>query len=265
MAGARRKRLVGMLHLPALPGSPRASLPMRDIEARALDEARILAEAGFDGCVIENFGDTPFHEERVEPVTIAAMTRVVATVRRELADLRLGVNVLRNDARAALSIAAAAGAHFVRVNVHVGVTATDQGILEGRAAETLRLRRGLAADIEIWADVHVKHGRSLAHREITHEAADAVQRGLADALIVTGGGTGWTTEIDDLRAVRGLTLGVPVYVGSGVTERNVGVFLKETDGVIVGTSLKVDGCSSNPLDAERVRRFVEAARQPSTP
>ena len=181
------------------------------------------------------------------------MARVVAAVRREAPDLRLGVNVLRNDARSALSIAAACGAQFVRVNVHVGATATDQGVLEGRAAESLRLRRALAAPVEIWADVHVKHGRSLAHESIVREAEDAVRRGHADALIVSGLRTGWATEMDDVRAVCSEELGVPVLVGSGVTEHNVGLFLTVADGVIVGTSLKERGVTTSPLDAERER------------
>ena len=148
-------------------------------------------------------------------------------------------------------------------NVHVGATATDQGILEGRAAETLRLRRALGAAIEIWADVHVKHGRSLAHAEIGREAEDAVRRGHADALIVSGVGTGWNTDVDDVRALKALDLGVPILVGSGITPNSVALFLKAADGVIVGTSLKQKGATAAPLDPERARRLVETARRTS--
>lgn len=257
------KLLIGMLHLPPLPGAPRSTLTLDDLEAHTVAEARILDEAGFDGCIVENFGDSPFHKDQVEPITVAAMARLVVAVRHQLPRLRVGVNVLRNDARAALSIAAATGAHFVRVNVHVGATATDQGILEGHAAETLRLRRHLGAAVEIWADVHVKHGRSLAHADISREAEDAARRGLADALIVSGVGTGWDTDVDDVRTVSGLGLGVPVMVGSGVTAGSVSLFLRAADGVIVGTALKQAGVTTAPIDPERVRRLVEAARRPS--
>jgi membrane complex biogenesis BtpA family protein len=257
------KLLIGMLHLPPLPGAPRSTQSMDEIEAGTLDEARLLDEAGFDGCIVENYGDVPFHKDTVEPVTVAAMARVVAAVRRAVPRLRVGVNVLRNDARAALSIAAAGGAHFVRINVHVGATATDQGILEGRAAESLRLRRSLGAEIEIWADVHVKHGRSLAHADIGREAEDAARRGLADALIVSGAGTGWATDVDDVRTVSGLGLGLPVLVGSGVTVGSVGLFLKTADGVIVGTALKHAGDTTAAIDPERAHRLVEAARRPA--
>jgi len=255
-----KKLLTGMLHLPALPGAPAAEHAIESIEERVLAEARLLQDAGFDAAVLENFGDVPFFKDEVGPETIASITRLATRVRSEVPDLTLGINVLRNDARAAVAIAAATGARFVRVNVHVGATATDQGVIEGRAAETLRLRRQLGSDVAIWADVHVKHGRSLAHASIVDEAEDAVRRGLADAVIVSGKGTGQMASLEEVRAVRALGLGVPVFLGSGVDEANVREFLAASDGVIVGTALKVDGRTSAPLDPERVRRFVDAAR-----
>lgn len=255
------KQLIGMVHLPPLPGAPRHHVSMREIEARAVSEARILHEAGFDACIVENFGDAPFHKEAVELVTVAAMGRIVAAVRRELPDLRVGVNVLRNDARAALAVAAAADAHFIRVNVHVGVTATDQGVIEGRAADTVRARRAYEAPVQVWADVHVKHGCSLSHPSIVDEARDAVERGLANALIFTGSGTGRPTDTTHVETVSRLDLRVPLYVGSGVTRKKVASVLALCDGVIVGSALKTGGHAENELDPERVRRFVEAARQ----
>jgi len=252
--------LVGMVHLPPLPGAARAADSMDAIEARAVSEARLLAEHGFDACVLENFGDSPFWKDAVEPVTVAACARLVAAVRRAVPQLRLGVNMLRNDARAALSIATACDAAFVRVNVHVGATATDQGVIEGRAAETLRLRRALGSRVEIWADVHVKHGRPLAHADIASEAADAVRRGHADAVIVSGAGTGLATNLADVRAVAALGLGVPVLIGSGVTAATVAAGLAVADGVIVGSALERDGKAGAPLDSARLRSFVAAAR-----
>ncbi len=253
------KLLVGMLHLPPLPGSPRSRASLDAIERDLSTEARVLADAGFDAAILENYGDVPFFKDRVDPVTVASMTRLARSV-REIGHLRLGINVLRNDTAAALAVASAAGGDFVRVNVHVGATATDQGIIEGRAAETLRLRAALGVDVEIWADVQVKHGRSLAHGTIETEAEDAVLRGLADALIVSGRATGEPASLDEVRRVKALDLGVPVYVGSGVTEENVADVLEACDGAIVGTALKEGGRTTNPLDRERARRFVERAR-----
>lgn len=255
------KQLIGMVHLLPLPGAPRHHVQMSEIEARALAEARVFTEMGFDGVIVENYGDVPFHKDAVEPVTVAAMTRVVAAIRRELTSLRVGVNVLRNDATAALAVATASDAHFIRVNVHVGATATDQGVIEGRAAETVRARRAYDAPVQVWSDVHVKHGRNLSHASVLDEAQDAVERGLASALIVTGSATGRPVDTAQLQALGRLQLGVPVYAGSGVSEHNVRSVLKLCDGVIVGTSLKSDGRADRPLDIERVRQFAETARQ----
>jgi membrane complex biogenesis BtpA family protein len=252
--------LTGMLHLPALPGAPAAELELGRIEEMVLAEARTLMDAGFDAAILENFGDAPFFKHEVGPDTVASMTRLATRVRSELPGLRLGINVLRNDARAAIAIAAANGSRFVRVNVHVGATATDQGIIEGRAAESLRFRKQLGSEVAIWADVHVKHGKSLSHASLLDEAEDAVGRGRADALIVSGRGTGKLASLDEVRAVKALDLGVPVYLGSGVTEANVKEFLAASDGVIVGTALKQDGRTTARVDPERARRFVAAAR-----
>lgn len=252
--------LVGMLHLAPLPGSPRSESDLEAIEERAVSEARVLAAAGFDAAILENFGDAPFFKDRVEAVTVAAMSRVASSVRREVPRLVLGVNVLRNDARSALAVALASGAGFIRVNVHVGATATDQGIVEGRAAETLRLRAALGARVALWADVHVKHGRPLSHPTLEAEAEDAVGRGLADALVVSGAGTGKAASLDELERVRALGLGVPVYVGSGVDLETLGAVLDRADGVIVGTALERDGVTAAPLDPERVKRFADAFR-----
>ena len=254
------KLLIGMVHLPALPGAPQSATPLEAIEERALADARLLHGAGFDGCVVENFGDSPFHKDAVEPVTVAAMARIVAALCRALPGWRVGVNVLRNDAASALAIASTCGGRFVRVNVHVGATATDQGMVEGRAAETLRQRRALGSNVEIWADVHVKHGRSLAHATIEAEAEDVVKRGHADAVIVSGAGTGLPTDLEDLRRVAALSLGVPLIAGSGVTADSAATILQSADGVIVGTALEKASRPGALLDADRVRRFVEVAR-----
>ncbi len=254
------KLLVGMLHLPALPGSPLGRSSLEAVEERVLADARVLVEAGFDAAILENYGDVPFFKDRVDPVTVASMSRLAFAVRDEASALRLGINVLRNDAASALAVAFAAGADFIRVNVHVGATATDQGVIEGRAAETLRLRAALGADVEIWSDVHVKHGRSLAHPSIEGEAEDAVLRGLADALIVSGRATGEPASLEEVRRVKALDLGVPVYVGSGVTVENATEVLASSDGVIVGTALKEGGRTANAVERDRALRFVEKVR-----
>src|SRR5260221_195002 len=134
-----RRAVIGMVHLAPLPGAPLYEGSLQDVLARALADAEALAAGGVDAIAVENFGDRPFRKSRVDPETIAAMTRVITELARSVA-LPFGVNVLRNDASAALAIAAATGAAFIRVNVHTGAVVADQGIIEGEAAETLRRR-----------------------------------------------------------------------------------------------------------------------------
>ncbi|RIK36017.1 MAG: phosphorybosylanthranilate isomerase, partial [Chloroflexi bacterium] len=138
-------RLIGVVHLAALPGSPRASLPLEVIIQRAVDDACALEAGGADGLIVENFHDAPYRPGAVEAHTVAAMTRVTQAIRAAVR-CDIGVNVLRNDAAAALGIALATGGQFIRVNIHSGAMLTDQGIVQGQADQTLRLRRALGAE-----------------------------------------------------------------------------------------------------------------------
>jgi hypothetical protein len=170
--------------------------------------------------------------------------------------LPMGINVLRNDGCAALSIAHALGAQFVRVNILTGARVTDQGILQGIAHDLLRLRRMLdAPNLRIFADVNVKHSAPLGAASLDDEIDDVMHRGGADALIVTGAGTGKAADLDELKRVAGRAGQMPVYVGSGVSAETIGELLQVADGVIVGTSLKTDGI----VDTRKVKALVAAA------
>ena len=254
-----RPALIGVLHLKALPGSPGHMLSMDEILERALGDARALEEAGFDAAVVENYGDAPFPADSLSPASVAAMAVVADRVRRECS-LRVGVNALRNDARAALGIASAVGASFVRVNVHTGVYATDQGFIEGRADETLRYRRLLSQRVAILADVHVKHAVPISQPDIARAAREIAYRGMADGLIVTGPATGEPVDIDELRRVREAVPDRRLFVGSGVTAETVQALLSVADGIIVGTSIKPDRDPSQPVDVRLARALVQAAR-----
>jgi membrane complex biogenesis BtpA family protein len=253
---------VGVVHLPPLPGSPRSAVSVADIAASAARDARVLAAAGFDRVMIENFGDAPFFADRVPPVTVSAMTACALAVRKACPDLPLGVNVLRNDADSALAIAAVVGATCIRVNVHTAARVTDQGLVEGRAAETLRSRRALGAEgVAIWADVDVKHSAPLAPRDVGREADDLVVRGLADAVLVTGEGTGRGVDLAKLGRVREAVASTPVLVASGATVDSLGELAGLCDGVIVGSALRAGGIAGGPIEPDRASQFAIAFRQ----
>lgn len=247
-----------MLHVPALPGAPMNHEPFSSIRDWVLRDAEVLAEAGFDGFILENFGDTPFFPQRVPAETVAFLSVLAHDVKRRFA-LPLGINVLRNDGRSALAVAAATGAEFIRVNVLTGARVADQGILQGEAHEILRDRRALGSSVRIFADVAVKHSAPLGVRDLKDEVEDTLRRGHADAVIVSGSATGKETSLDDLRAAKQAAGSALVLAGSGVTPGNAAKVLRIADGIIAGTSLKRDGVTTNPVDAGRAREFVRAA------
>lgn len=249
------RAVFGMVHLRALPGSPLSASFAEVIEA-ALIDARALAAGGVDGIVFENFGDRPFFPARVPASTVACMTRAIAEVVREVR-LPFGVNVLRNDASSAIAIAAATGASFVRINVHTGAMLTDQGIIEGEAAETLRLRAALAPKVAIFADHLVKHAVPLAPVDAVQSAKDLRLRGLADALLISGAETGAAPDAARLALLRAAVPDTPILLGSGLTPQNADAF-GDADGAIVGTSVKEGGDVERPVDAARVAAVVTA-------
>lgn len=252
-----RLRLIGMVHLPALPGSARASLPMARIIDRAVREAKQLADAGFDAVIVENFGDAPFHADRVPAETIAAMSVVVDHVVSAV-KIPVGVNVLRNDCLSGLAVASATGAAFIRVNVLSGVYATDQGFIAGRAAEILARRAAVAPKAFIAADVHVKHAQPISQPDIALAAEETAHRAGADVLIVSGVATGSPADMNLVRKVAKAVPSHPVWIGSGVTAATVGEYLSIASGVIVGTALKKGGSTTAELDVKRIREFCRS-------
>ena len=252
--------LVGVIHLPPLPGSPRAELSMTEVVELAQRDAMALARAKFDAIIVENFGDAPFFSDRVPPITVSAMTLCVRAVRDAAKALEIGVNVLRNDAESALSIAAATDAAFIRVNIHSGARVTDQGTIQSRAAETLRLRRALdVGHIAIWADVDVKHSVPLGSRADTlQETHDVVERGLATAVLVTGDGTGVAPDTTALGGIKAAAGKAKVLIASGATLENMGAFAPHVDGIVVGSALRRNGKAGGPVDADRAKAFAKA-------
>jgi membrane complex biogenesis BtpA family protein len=251
-------RLIGMVHLAPLPGSPRWQGSMSAVVDSALADAHALVEGGMDALLVENYGDVPFSPGRVEPATVAAMTVAAREIRRALPRTPLGISVLKNDARGALAIACAVDARFIRVSVHAGTVVADQGLLHSDAYGTLRDRRLLAADIAIFADVYGKHAAPLARIELEQHARDLTQRGLADGLVVSGHATGELTPLADVKRVRSAVPDIPLLVGSGVTVESAAELLSIADALIVGTSVKRDAQVGNAVDPERVRRLVAA-------
>lgn len=260
--GAERA-LVAMVHLSALPGSPRASLSPREIARHAVEEARVLAAAGFDAILLENMHDAPYLMREVGPEVVAAFTRAACEVRAAI-DVPLGVQVLAGANKAALSVAVTAECSFIRAEGFVFSAVADEGLLaEADAGPLLRFRRMLgpvAERIAVFCDIKKKHSsNSITADTSLGEHAHAAEFFGADGVIVTGTATGVATPVSDLAAARSACR-LPVIAGSGATASNIREMRAACDAVIVGSTLKADGAWWNPLDSARIDAFVRAAR-----
>jgi membrane complex biogenesis BtpA family protein len=260
-------KLVGVIHLPPLAGSPGAHhrSPAEALQAagmRAVEEAQLLARAGYDGVILENFGDLPFYKDTVPPETVASLS-VIAGAVREVVDISIGINVLRNDARAALAIASVTGCDFIRVNILSGIAATDQGLIEGQAAWLIRERDRLHAEVGIFADVHVKHAVTLSSFDIGLSIEELGLRAKADAVILTGPTTGRLVDRQLLEYASEIAKrrNIPLYLGSGVTRDQIKDLLPLVNGMIVGSDLRLGGVAGEKLDQKRLKAFIQEYRK----
>lgn len=256
-----------MVHVGALPGTPFSSETVSRIAAKAAEEAKVLAGAGFDGIIVENMHDRPYVNAPHGPEVVAAMTRAVGAVREAAPGVPLGVQVLSCGEKEALAIALACGAQFIRCENFVFAHVADEGLLAtASAGPLLRYRRAIGAEgIRVYCDIKKKHSSHAITADLgLADAAHAAELFGADGLIVTGSFTGSPTAVEDVGEVRGVTR-LPVLVGSGVTPAQAGPLLKHAHALIVGSWIKRGGTWSNPVDPKRCRemvRAVAAARKP---
>ncbi len=257
-----RPLLIGVVHLPPLPGSPGFAGSMEQIVEQALEDSKTYLDAGFDGLLVENYGDAPFFKNRVPPATVAALSAVAIEITRLQPGL-LGVNILRNDPLSALSVAAVVGARFIRVNVLWGAMLTDQGVIESEAADLLRLRKSLVAEgVQIWADLFVKHASVLAEVDPVRVAREMTERAGADLIILTGDATGTPPDPELARRLRSEIPGLRLAAGSGIDVQNVSLWRPLCDALIIGTSVKHGGATTAAVDATSAAALVEAVRRP---
>jgi len=255
-----QKPLIGMIHMPALPGAPSNTKSMKELTEFALSEADKLEGAGLDACIVENVGDTPLFKQDLPAYSVAAMTLVTRKV-VEHTRMKVGVNMLRNACEEALSVAHIAGAQFIRCNVLIGAYATDQGIIEGCAARVARLKKELGSKVLVFGDVHVKHAYPIFNVEIQYAAQDLAERGGADAVIVSGARSPVPPSFDRVRKVRD-AITKPVLIGSGIGLANIRKFYGRSDGIIIGEpDFKVGGVWGGPSDARAYAKAVKLCRR----
>lgn len=256
------KLIVGMIHVPALPGTPRSALEPRQIADRAAEEAELLTAAGVDALLIENMHDIPYLAGGTGPEIIACMTRAALAV-RSVSPLPLGVQVLAAANREALAVALAADADFIRAEGYVFAHVADEGWMpRAQAGELQRYRRQIGAErIRILVDIKKKHASHVVTADISiGETAKAAEFFAADGVILTGSATGQPADLDEIRDVRTATA-LPVWIGSGVTPDNLASQWPLADAFIVGSFFKMHGRWDQPLSRENVECFMARVRE----
>lgn len=246
-----------MVHVAALPGTPRCELSVSEIVKKALADAQVLAEGGVDAIMLENMHDRPYLNRKVGPEIVAGMTAVAAALRRETA-LPLGIQILAGANKEALAVAVASGIDFIRAEGFVFGHLADEGMMNSDAGELLRYRNQIGAEqIQIYADIKKKHSSHAVSADVSiAETAKAAAFFLADGLVVTGNSTGEKASVEDLIQVR-KAVQLPVFIGSGITVENIGDYWNLADGFIVGSSLKYNGSWENDVDPVRVKAFMQ--------
>lgn len=250
-----QKTIIGMIHVDALPGTPRYNGSMSKIIAKARTEAQIYKEAGIDMLAIENMHDIPFNR-KVGPEIVAAMA-VIGYEVKNVSGLRCGIQILAAANKEALGAAQAAGLDFVRVEGFVFAHVADEGFIDGCAAEIMRYRRQIGADdILVLADIKKKHSSHAITADVDIvETAHAAEFFLSDGVIVTGVATGVEANLEELQAVKN-GVNIPVLVGSGVTTENVDKYLNIADALIVGSHFKHNGHWTQSVDSNQVKHFM---------
>jgi membrane complex biogenesis BtpA family protein len=253
-----RRALIGTIHAQALPGTPGNGLAVASIADLAAAEAEIYASAGFHGVILENTHDRPYLKgAAIGPEIVAAMSIVGAAIRRATA-LPLGIQVLAGANRAALAVAHACGASFVRVEGFVFAHVADEGLIESSAGDLLRYRRAIGAEnVLVFADVKKKHSAHAITADVDiAETAKAAEFFSVHGVIVSGAATGSPADAAEVQAVSE-AVGVPTLIGSGITAENIARY-GGADAFIVGSSVKSNGVWSGKLDAARTRAIVDA-------
>lgn len=250
------KPVIGVIHVGALPGTPRSSQTVPELVGTAKNEARLYRESGVDGVIIENMHDVPYLRGEVGPEIVAAMTAIAVEVKHECG-LPVGVQLLAGANIEAMAVAHAAGLDFIRAEGYAYAHVADEGLIQASAAKLLRFRKMIGAErVQVWTDVKKKHAAHAITADVSlGETAETVEFMGADCVIVTGSATGKPPTLADVEEAKS-HCGLPVFLGSGITETNIAEFYDRADGFIIGSSLKIDGLWSNTIDPARVSRVM---------
>ncbi len=245
-----------MVHVGALPGTPKSCESIEKITGQALREAQMLEEAGMDAVMIENMHDVPYLNRNVNAEIIASMTAIAVTLRQKL-EIPLGIQILAGANKAALAVALAANFNFIRAEGFVFGHLADEGWMNGDAGELLRYRKQIGAEhIKIFTDIKKKHSSHTISADVSiAETAKAAEFFLSDGVIVTGTATGEEASVEEVRKVKE-AVKIPVIIGSGINTNNIQKYWDLADAFVVGSSFKDEGKWQNEVNKSRVNKFM---------
>jgi len=253
---AHSKPVIGVIHVGALPGTPRGSKSVTELVRQAKEEARVYRECGVDGVIIENMHDVPYLKGEVGPEIVAAMTAIGIEVKNEFR-LPVGIQILAGANIEAMAVAHAANLDFIRAEGYAYAHVADEGLIEASAAKLLRFRKIIGAErVQVWTDVKKKHSAHAITADVSlGQTAETVEFMGANCVIVTGSVTGEAPQVADVKDAKS-HCHLPVFLGSGISETNIDQFYNEADGFIIGSYFKVAGLWSNTIDPIRVKQLV---------
>ena len=253
----KKNIVIGVIHFPPLLGYPK--FPGFDIAIKnALADLKVFEQGGVDGIFIENNYDIP-HKVMVDSEVITSMTYLVEKIKK-VTKLPVGISVLWNDYKTALSIAKTLDLQFIRIPVFVDKIKTDCGVINGEAREIIKYRKKIKAEnISLFTDIHVKHSKLLSKHNIEQSAKLAIKN-KSDAVIITGKWTGDSPVKTDLDKVRKVVGDFPILVGSGAGQNNINGIFKYADGAIVSTSLKKGIGKENEINVKGYEQRIDVKK-----
>ena len=249
----KQKVIIGMVHLLPLPGSPRYNGDLDAVYDAAIKDLKALEKGGAGAVIIENFGDVPYAAEN-ELINKIAFATMVARLRNQTS-LPVGINYQFNDVETEWAVAYSCDVDFIRCEVFAENRIGPNGLFIAAGPRLMRLKAHYNKDVMILADANVKHTFALAEQPLDFTIESLIEGG-ADGVIVTGITTGVNPSVEDVQLVKKHAKDLPVFLGSGINEKNVNEYLPYISGAIVGSSLKKDHIVENPVDMKNVKRFM---------
>lgn len=254
------KPIIGMIHVDALPGTPKYKGSVKAIIEKAVEEAALYRSLGIPVLMIENMHDVPYLNRNVGPEISSIMTVILSEIKRQI-DLSLGIQILAGANKEAIASAHSAGADFIRAEGFVFAHVADEGIFSSDAGELLRYRKKIGAEnILVFTDIKKKHSsHSITADTDILETAKAAEFFLSDGVIITGSSTGSEPSLEEIKSVKE-KVGIPVLAGSGITAENINAYLEYCDALIIGSYFKEEGKWYNPIDPERVKMLMNKTK-----